>query len=94
MWNEPQQLKRRHVKFNLKGLVKIVERAAGERAICTNITKLPEGNFNKAFLVNMEDGRELIVKVPNPNSGRRHYTTASEVATMDYVYISLKNSQG
>lgn len=86
MWNEPQQLNRRHVKFSLKGLVNIVERAAGEKAICTNITKLPEGNFNKAFLASMEDGRQLIVKIPNPNSGRQHYTTASEAATMGYVY--------
>ncbi|KAF2995261.1 hypothetical protein E8E13_003826 [Curvularia kusanoi] len=33
----------------------------------------------------MDDGRELIAKIPNPNAGRAHYTTASEVATMDYV---------
>ncbi|KAH9868328.1 hypothetical protein J1614_007400 [Plenodomus biglobosus] len=33
----------------------------------------------------MDDGRELIAKLPNPNAGAPHLTTASEVATMDYV---------
>jgi hypothetical protein len=85
VWNESQQLQRRYVKFDLKQLVNVAEKAAGKHAVCTNITKLPEGNFNKAFLARMQDGRQLIVKIPNPNSGRQHYTTASEAATMDYV---------
>ncbi|KAI9672324.1 MAG: hypothetical protein M1817_003346 [Caeruleum heppii] len=33
----------------------------------------------------MDDGREVIAKVPNPNAGSRHFTTASEVATMDFA---------
>jgi hypothetical protein len=33
----------------------------------------------------MHDGRQFIARLPNPNAGRPHYTTASEVATMDYV---------
>ena len=33
----------------------------------------------------MDDGKEVIAKLPNPNAGRAHFTTASEVATMDYV---------
>ncbi|KAG2026398.1 hypothetical protein GB937_001908 [Aspergillus fischeri] len=33
----------------------------------------------------MQDGLELVVKIPNPNAGASHYTTASEVATMQYV---------
>lgn len=38
----------------------------------------------------MNDGNEVIAKVPNPNAGRPHFTTASEVATMDFVrYSSL-----
>jgi hypothetical protein len=44
-----------------------------------------EGNFNKSFLVTMTDGREVVAKIPNPNAGRPHFNTASEVATMDYV---------
>ncbi|KAJ5972391.1 Aminoglycoside phosphotransferase [Penicillium vulpinum] len=33
----------------------------------------------------MDDGKEVIAKLPNPNAGPQYFTTASEVATMDYV---------
>ncbi|ORY16031.1 hypothetical protein BCR34DRAFT_640576 [Clohesyomyces aquaticus] len=47
--------------------------------------KLHEGNFNKMFLITGDGGRELVAKIPNPNVGQTHFTTASEVATMDHV---------
>ncbi|KKY18382.1 putative phosphotransferase enzyme family protein [Phaeomoniella chlamydospora] len=71
-------------------MVKVAEVSVGSNTIATNVSKLPEGNFNKAFLVAMQDGSEVVVKIPNPNSGRRHYTTASEAATMTYVREELK----
>lgn len=52
---------------------------------CVEIKKVPEGNFNKTFLLTMNNGKEVIAKVPNPNAGHAHFTTASEVATMDFV---------
>ncbi|KAJ5571061.1 phosphotransferase enzyme family protein [Penicillium sp. DV-2018c] len=52
---------------------------------CISIKKYPDGMFNKAFLMSMDDGREVIAKVPNPNAGVPHFTTASEVATMDFA---------
>lgn len=36
----------------------------------------------------MEHGREVVAKVPNPNAGIPHLTTASEVATMNLVSCS------
>ncbi|PPJ50761.1 hypothetical protein CBER1_07477 [Cercospora berteroae] len=33
----------------------------------------------------MDNGKEVVAKLPNPNAGRQHFTTASEVATMDFV---------
>ena len=36
----------------------------------------------------MEDGQKVAVKVPNPNAGILHFTTASEVGTLDFVYSS------
>lgn len=84
LWNEKQQLARRYVEFNLPGLIQVSTQAIGARSVA-RIEKLPEGNFSKVFLVIMDDGRELIAKLPNPNAGRSHFTTASEVATMDYV---------
>jgi len=85
LWNEPSQLQRRYLKFNIAPLIHAAEKALGHGAKCVEMTKLPEGNFNKTLLLEMEDGREVIAKLPNPNAGRPYYTTASEVATMDYV---------
>ncbi|EEH02544.1 phosphotransferase enzyme family protein [Histoplasma capsulatum G186AR] len=58
-------------------------------ACCVAVKKHPDGMFNKAFLMSMNDGREVIVKVPNLNAVVPHYTTASEVATMDFARKTL-----
>ena len=43
----------------------------------------------------MVKGKEVIGEVPNPNAGMEHYTTASEVAIMDFVCrtVSVTGSQ-
>jgi hypothetical protein len=55
----------------LKALIRIAENAVGSDASCVEVTKLPEGNFNKTLLVTMHDGHQLIARLPNPNAG--HY---------------------
>lgn len=85
LWNEPAQLLRRYLQFNMDALIHVAEEATGDGKICVDVTKLPEGNSNKVFLVTMQDGKQLVVNLPNPNSGPVHYTTASEVATMQFV---------
>ncbi|KAH8716907.1 kinase-like domain-containing protein [Phaeosphaeriaceae sp. PMI808] len=90
LWNEPEQLQRRYLQFDLKALIQATEAAAGTGAKCVEITKLSEGNFNKTLLVTMHDERQLIARLPNPSAGRPHYTTASEVATMDYARDRLQ----
>jgi hypothetical protein len=40
----------------------------------------------------MDDGQEVIAKVLNLNAGISHYTTASEVATMDFVSVTSNTS--
>jgi len=84
LWDEPAQLSPRYVSFNMAELAKIAAQSIGALS-CVEIKKVPEGNFNKTFLLIMSDGKEVIAKVPNPNAGRAHFTTASEVATMDFV---------
>ncbi|KAF2281565.1 kinase-like protein [Westerdykella ornata] len=85
LWNEAEQLQRRYLKCEMTALIEALQNAAGPGATCKELTKFSEGNFNKAFLATMDDGRQLVARLPNPNAGRSHYTTASEVATMDYV---------
>lgn len=84
LFDEEHQMSSRYVEFNMNELVRIAAECIGSPA-CAEVIKLPEGNFNKAFLLTMTDGNQMVVKVPNPNAGRAHYTTASEVATMDFV---------
>ncbi|TVY51693.1 Altered inheritance of mitochondria protein 9, mitochondrial, partial [Lachnellula cervina] len=51
----------------------------------TKVLKCIEGQFNKAFFMTMDNGLQVLVKIPNPNAGSAFYTTASEVATRNFV---------
>ncbi|KAI9836106.1 MAG: hypothetical protein M1819_001722 [Sarea resinae] len=89
IWDEEQQLHDRFRRFNVPELQRVAARSIGAR-MCTGITKLAEGSFNKVFRLTMDDGKIVIARIPNPNAGPRYYTTASEVATMDFVRTILK----
>lgn len=91
LWREKDQVSRRYVKFNLAELVRIAIQVTGSNS-CVQVQKLPEGNFSKVFLITMDDGKEVIAKLPNPKAGHQHFTTASEVATMDYVRAYFASS--
>lgn len=87
--DESHQLSQRYVRFNIEELARLAEQAArvaspGSRQ-CVKIQKLADGMHNKALRFTMDNGFQVVGKVPNPNSGRPHFTTASEVATMDFV---------
>lgn len=68
----------------MPNLLEIAASAVGPGS-CVRVVKLPEGQYNKVFQLTMSDGRDFIAKLPNPNAGRPHFTTASEVAIMDFV---------
>ncbi|ETI22240.1 hypothetical protein G647_06313 [Cladophialophora carrionii CBS 160.54] len=74
----------RSARFDMNQLARV---AAGSSAAdrCISIEKCPDGMYNKSYLFTMSDGRQVIGKVPNPNAGIPHFTTAGEVATMDFV---------
>ncbi|KAH8676899.1 kinase-like domain-containing protein [Tricladium varicosporioides] len=74
----------RHIKFNVNELARVAAEAVGAK-ICVGIEKYPDGMYNKAMLLTMDNGTQVVAKVPNPNAGKPHFTTASEVATMDFV---------
>ncbi|EAS37376.3 phosphotransferase enzyme family protein [Coccidioides immitis RS] len=84
LWNEHQQLACRYVKFDMSRLLELAVSLIGSK-YCVEVVKISEGQYNKVFLLTMNDGREVIVKLPNPNAGRPCFTTASEVATMDFL---------
>ena len=84
--NKAHKLAIRRVEFDMNALTKIAAESVGSSlAQCVHVKKSPDGMFNKSFLFTMQDGSQVVGKVPDPNAGRAHYTTASEVATMDFV---------
>jgi hypothetical protein len=83
LYNEPLQLKKRYVRFNVPALQQIAGRIASSR--CVEMTKIPEGLYNKVFSLRMENGREILARIPNPNAGHPQRVVASEVATLDFV---------
>ncbi|KAE8355824.1 kinase-like domain-containing protein [Aspergillus coremiiformis] len=90
LFNEAQEMSIRYVNFNMNELIKRATESVGlTSAQCSRVEKFPDGMFNKTFLFTMHDGTQVVGKVPNPNAGRAYYTTASEVATMDFARNEL-----
>ena len=81
--DEAHQLKKRYTNFNIPALQHTAGQLMGSR--CIQMNKLPEGLFNKVFSLRMENGKEILARIPNPNAGHPHYVVASEVATLDFV---------
>lgn len=84
LWDEEQHLHGRYKAFNVTELQNLAAKAIGAGR-CVSITKLAEGGFNKVFRLLMHDGKSVLARIPNPNAGPSFYTTASEVATMEFV---------
>lgn len=82
--NERQEMAQRYVRFDTEELGAVAASATGSPS-CVSLEKYPDGMYNKAMLLTMCDGKQAVAKITNPNSGRPHLTTASEVATMDFV---------
>lgn len=89
LWNEEYQLKQRSIHFDVQALQETAAHVTGANS-CVEMSKLGEGNFNKNFLLKMENGIELIARIPHPNAGPAHFTTASEVATLSFLRDHLK----
>lgn len=86
LYDEDCQMAQRTVRFSMRELARAAA-ASISADRCVGVRKYPDGLYNKAYLFRMDDGREVFGKVPNPNAGLPHYTTSSEVATMDFVGI-------
>ncbi|PTU21289.1 hypothetical protein P175DRAFT_0459676 [Aspergillus ochraceoroseus IBT 24754] len=89
LWDEEQQLRDRFSPFNIPELQKVAASSVGAKK-CVTITKLAEGSFNKTFRLMMDNGMTVIARIPHPIAGPQHYTTASEVATMEFARSILE----
>ncbi|KAJ8104742.1 hypothetical protein OPT61_g10596 [Boeremia exigua] len=88
--NEQYEMSQRHVRFNVNELARCAADAVGAKS-CVSVSKYPDGMYNKSMLLTMDDGSRVVAKVPNPNAGLPHFTTASEVATMEFARNVLGN---
>lgn len=86
--NDSQELSQRYVRFNVDELSRIAAEAC-DSSRCVDVEKFADGMYNKSLLLTMDNGTQVVAKVPNPNAGRCHLTTASEVATMDFVSLAV-----
>ncbi|KAJ6121362.1 hypothetical protein N7512_003827 [Penicillium capsulatum] len=84
-----QQLRARYKVFNVSELQQVAAKTIGSSS-CVSIIKLAEGGYNKVFRLLMDDGKTVLARIPNPNAGPSFYTTASEVATMDFARYILQ----
>lgn len=53
---------------------------------CIEIKKVSKGNFNKIFLLIINDENEVIAKILNSNAEHSHFITVSEVVTMNFIH--------
>ncbi|KAL9104654.1 MAG: hypothetical protein Q9163_000397 [Psora crenata] len=84
LYNEKLRLDERHVHFDVPALKDIAAKCIGRRRV-TRMKKLAEGGFSRVFLLTMDDGFEVIAKLPYSLTVPKHFTTESEVATLDFL---------
>ncbi|KAH8928320.1 kinase-like protein [Atractiella rhizophila] len=82
--NEEKELADRYLYFNVEELEKEILVATGATRVLS-MEKLPEGTFNKVFLVKTDGPHEVIARLPNPNTRCPDLVTATEVANMKFV---------
>lgn len=84
LYNERLRLAERYVEFNIEALKKVASQSVNrERVVC--LRKLAEGGFNRVLLLTMNDGLEVIVKIPYSIAIPKKLTTESEVATLEFL---------
>lgn len=88
LWDESSRLSERIRVFNVQELQRIAAKSIGAQT-CVSMVKLAEGGYNKVFRLVMDNGSVAMARIPNPNAGPAYRTTASEVATMDFVRSSI-----
>ena len=84
IYNEQRQLAARRIQFSVSALKSVAAESVGALE-CTKMIKLPEERYHRLFLLSFDNGSEVIARLPTSLAGPAHLTTASEVATMEFV---------
>ncbi|OBT86550.1 hypothetical protein VE02_04354 [Pseudogymnoascus sp. 03VT05] len=84
LYNEQRRLAERYVEFNTEALKTVAAESVGRKTV-SYMKKLAEGGFNRVFLLTMDDGFEVIAKIPYHLTVPKLFTIESEVATLDFL---------
>ncbi|KAF6752779.1 hypothetical protein DFP72DRAFT_903590 [Ephemerocybe angulata] len=90
--DEQRHQRLRYQRFNVDALKCMAMKSVKADGV-DSIYKLGEGRCNKAFRVQLTNGRQVIARIPTPLSGPQHLVTASEVATMRFLRERLGLNQ-
>jgi hypothetical protein len=82
--DEAFEMSQRYVQFNVNELARVAAEVVGPNN-CVSVEKYSDGMYNKAMLLTMDNGTQVVAKVPNPDTGKPYFTIASEVATIGFV---------
>jgi hypothetical protein len=83
LFNEDLRLQEHHMMLNVAALNQAAEASIGkEHGKVMGIDKIGEGGFNGIFALMLEDGFELIAKIPYHIAVPKKIATASEAATL------------
>ncbi|KAK5633270.1 hypothetical protein RRF57_008985 [Xylaria bambusicola] len=83
LWDEESRLRERYRVFDVHELQVIAAKSVCAEK-CVDMVKRAEGGFNKVFRLVMDNGSAVIARISMPNTGSPRWTTASEVAIMDF----------
>lgn len=87
LFNEDSRLRERYVEFDITAALQETEEILGpSHGRASSLVKMAEGGFNRVFLIQMDDGFEAVLKIPYHIAGPKHFATASEAATLQYLH--------
>ncbi|OJD20124.1 hypothetical protein ACJ73_08543 [Blastomyces percursus] len=86
---DKQQRDARYIEFNID---RLFEKVISLRPSATSVTSCQkiEGGFSKAFIIETDDGRCAVAKLPTSVAGPARHITNSEVATITYLQQKTK----
>ncbi|KAL2859469.1 kinase-like domain-containing protein [Aspergillus pseudodeflectus] len=86
MYNDALRHAERRRTFNVPELKRLAAQSVQHREEdVVDLVKLAEGGFNRSFLITLQNGRQLVARIPYPVTEPKALMIASEVATMDFV---------
>ncbi|PPJ52072.1 hypothetical protein CBER1_10035 [Cercospora berteroae] len=86
LYNESKRLDERRLPFNAPALLEAAAKSVDQQNVdIKSFRKVAEGGFNRVLEVTMQNGLQVIARLPYPSTQPKVLATASEVATMDVV---------